>query len=75
MPQIKYHCQFDTWDGFMDGEIIVGNLHFIYDFVAEDQDSPDENDVTLTDFSEEGARQHFAANGINDIQFVYDYKE
>jgi len=75
MPQIKYHCWFDTWEGFMDGQLIIGDLHFNYDFVSSDTVEPDDTDPILVDFSEEGARQHFAAHGINNVTFIYDNKE
>lgn len=71
MPEIKYLCYFDTWSGWMDGDLIIGTLSFSYDFVAEGENHLGDADHILTDFSEEGARKHFAAHGIHDIEFTY----
>ena len=71
MPKIKYLCYFDTWSSWMDGDLIIGTLPISYDFVAEGEDHLGDADHILTDFSEEGARKHFAAHGIPDINIVY----
>jgi len=62
----------------MDGEIVIGNLRFIYDFVAEDSGDLGDADHIINPFSEEGARKHFADMGIPNIEFVYpnyDYSD
>lgn len=74
-PTVYYHCWFNTWDKFMDGELIIGDIHFNYDFVAEGEDHLGDGDHILANFSEEGARNHFAALGIHNIDIVYDREE
>ena len=75
MTEIKYHCWFNTWDKFMDGELIIGDIHFNYDFVTEGEDHLGDGDHILAVFSEEGARNHFHAHGIHNIEFVYDKED
>jgi hypothetical protein len=71
MPEIKYLCFFDEWSGFMDGHIIIGELHFNYDFV-EYEDTLGDFDHQITPFTEDAARQHFADHGIPNITFIYN---
>jgi len=76
MPEIKYLCYFPTWeDKIMDGELIVGNLHFEYNFVYEGEDYPGAADHILAVFSEEGARNHFDSHGIPNVRFLYNTEE
>lgn len=74
-PMVVYHCWFDTWQTFMDGELIIGDIRFNYDFVAEGEDHLGDADHILVNFSEEGARNHFAAHGIHNIDIVYEMGE
>lgn len=74
-PEVYYFCWWKEWDGFMDGELVVGDLRFNYDFVTESEDPLGDADHVLTNFSEEGARIHFAAHGIHNIDIVYDREE
>lgn len=79
MTKITYDCYFATWNDWMDGDLVIGTLRINYDFVAENHPDVDRGgrylgdaDHILTDFSEEGARKHFAAHGIHDIEFTYE---
>jgi hypothetical protein len=76
MPEIKYLCWFDEWSGFMDGQLIIGNLRINYDFVSPDTpEVEDDNPIFLWPFTEDAARKHFADYGINNIKFIYDDKD
>lgn len=75
MPQVTYKCYFTDWDSFMDGELIIENENIEYDFVSQEQaddegNSPDLN--ILNPFNEEEARKHFAAQGYDNIKFIYE---
>ena len=59
----------------MDGDLIIGTLRINYDFVAEGKDPLGDYDHILTDFSEEGARKHFAAHGIPNINIIYEMED
>jgi hypothetical protein len=74
MTQAKYLCYFDSWNGFMDGQLMTDDFIEDYDFVdIANKDSDEEN--LLIPFTEEEARKHFIAKGYTDITFVYDEQE
>lgn len=82
MPEIKYLCYFDTWNDWMDGDLVIGTLRINYDFITENHQDLDRGgrylgdaDHILTDFSEEGARKYFAAHGIPDINIIYKVED
>lgn len=71
MPEYKYLCYFETWSGFMDGDLTHpdGTIE-MYDFVDSDNKDSDK-DIVLNPFTEDSARQHFADKGITNIKFIY----
>lgn len=77
MTIVQYFCFFDTWNGFMDGQLLVsedasGERDTLqdYDFVdLSNKDSDEEN--LLIPFTEDEARKHFALKGYPNVTFIY----
>ncbi len=74
-PTVYYHCYFDTWSSWMHGHLVIGTIRINYDFVAEGENHLGDADHILANFSEEGARYHFGAHGIHNIDIIYGRKE
>ncbi len=80
MSEVIYHCYFDEWDLFMDGDLIIGDTCVNYDFVSQKQadhemsllGAAEHGATILNPFTEDEARKHFAAKGHTNIKFIYE---
>jgi hypothetical protein len=66
----QYLCYFKTWNGFMDGVLVIGDKFEDYDFVDINNKDTDEDNL-LIPFTEDEARKHFASKGYTNVTFVY----
>ena len=71
MTKIQYLCYFETWNGFMDGQLVIDDTIEDYDFVDINNKDTDEENV-LIPFTENEARKHFTSKGYTNVTFVYD---